>query len=68
MPIMDGFKAAKIIRETFPGIPIIALSGESGPEDLLKMEELMDGRLTKPTTKDSLDATLKSVLNKVKTT
>uniref|UniRef100_UPI0030DC9765 response regulator n=1 Tax=Vibrio caribbeanicus TaxID=701175 RepID=UPI0030DC9765 len=68
MPIMDGFKAAKIIRETFPGIPIIALSGESGAEDLLKMEELMDGRLTKPTTKDSLDATLKSVLSKSKTT
>ena len=68
MPIMDGFKAAKIIRETFPGIPIIALSGESGAEDLLKMEELMDGRLTKPTTKDSLDAALKSVLNKSKTT
>ncbi|EGA65597.1 response regulator [Vibrio brasiliensis] len=62
MPVMDGFEAASIIRQSYPAIPIIALSGESGEKDLLRMSELMDGRLSKPTTKEALDTILKSTL------
>ena len=62
MPVMDGFEAASIIRQSYPAIPIIALSGESGERDVQRMSELMDGRLSKPTTKDALDTILKSTL------
>lgn len=62
MPVMDGFEAASIIRHSFPTIPIIALSGESGEKELLRMSELMDGRLSKPTTKEALRAILNSAL------
>lgn len=65
MPVMNGFEAASIIRQSFPAIPIIALSGESGEKDLLRMSELMDGRLSKPTTKDALDKILQSTLGQV---
>ncbi|WP_428774251.1 hybrid sensor histidine kinase/response regulator [Vibrio sp.] len=54
MPIMDGFAASRIIREFLPQTPILALSGESGPRELETITELMDGRLSKPTTKQAL--------------
>ncbi|MEF1290032.1 hybrid sensor histidine kinase/response regulator [Vibrio sp. M260118] len=63
MPIMNGFEAASIMKQSFPAIPIIALSGESGEQDVLRMSELMDGRLSKPTTKEALQAILRSTLN-----
>ncbi|NVD06430.1 response regulator [Vibrio sp. JPW-9-11-11] len=61
MPVMDGFEAASIIKQHYPTIPIVALSGESGIKDIQRMSELMDGRLTKPTTKDALSAMLDSI-------
>lgn len=63
MPVMDGFEAAEIIKKSFPAIPIIALSGEAAEEDLAKIGELMDGRLSKPATKDALNSTLESVFS-----
>lgn len=62
MPVMNGFEAASIIKRSFPTIPIIALSGESGERELTMISELMDGRLSKPTTKEALDQMLKSAL------
>lgn len=61
MPVMDGFEAANIIKQHYPSIPIIALSGESGVKDIQRMSELMDGRLTKPTTKEALSTMLESI-------
>lgn len=63
MPVMDGFEAASIIRQSYPAIPIIALSGESGEKELERMGELMDGRLSKPTTKEALSKILNSTLS-----
>ncbi|WP_394144720.1 hybrid sensor histidine kinase/response regulator [Vibrio atypicus] len=63
MPIMDGFEAASIIKQSYPTIPIIALSGESGEQDIIRMSELMDGRLSKPTTKTALQRVLQSSLS-----
>lgn len=62
MPVMDGFEAASIIKRSFPTIPIIALSGESGEKDLQRISELMDGRLSKPTTKEALNTIIESTL------
>ncbi|ARC92527.1 hypothetical protein B6A42_11200 [Vibrio coralliilyticus] len=63
MPIMNGFEAASIIKRYHPTIPIIALSGEAGEKELNMISELMDGRLSKPTTKQALDKILTSVLS-----
>lgn len=63
MPIMNGFEAASIIKRYHPNIPIIALSGEAGEKELNMISELMDGRLSKPTTKQALDKILTSVLS-----
>lgn len=60
MPVMDGFEAAAIIKQSFPAIPIIALSGESAPQDLARMNQLMDGRLSKPTSKQALSKVLEN--------
>ena len=62
MPVMNGFEAANIIKCAYPTIPIIALSGESGERELSMISELMDGRLSKPTTKQALAQMLTSAL------
>lgn len=63
MPVMDGFEAAAIIKQSFPAIPIIALSGESAPQDLARINQLMDGRLSKPTSKQALSKVLNNTFH-----
>ncbi|EGU37852.1 histidine kinase [Vibrio ichthyoenteri ATCC 700023] len=58
MPVMNGFEAATIIKQTYPHIPVYALSGESGQRELDKISQIMDGHLTKPTSKEALLATI----------
>ena len=62
MPVMDGFEAATLIKRSHPSLPIIALSGESGEKELRRISELMDGRLSKPTSKQALNQILTSAL------
>ncbi len=54
MPVMNGFEAATRIKQQSPNTPVIALSGESGEHELELITNLMDGRLSKPTTKEDL--------------
>lgn len=62
MPVMDGFEAATLIKQHKPTLPIYALSGESGQIELARIRQLMDGRLTKPTTKQALKLAIESKL------
>ncbi len=49
MPVMDGFDAAALIKQTQPEIPIIALSADAMPETMIKATKHgMDDYLTKP--------------------
>ncbi|EDP59705.1 response regulator [Vibrio sp. AND4] len=64
MPKMNGFEASKLIKEISPLIPIIALSGESGEHELDMVNELMDGRLEKPTSLNALRHTLDNWLSR----
>ncbi len=49
MPIMDGFEAAALIKQTQPDLPIIALSADAMPETRTKAAKHgMDDYLTKP--------------------
>ncbi|WP_159440342.1 ATP-binding response regulator [Vibrio quintilis] len=59
MPVMNGFEATTKIKDISPETPVIALSGESGDKELQLIHELMDGRLTKPTSKSELQTMLK---------
>ena len=49
MPVMDGFEASSIIKQTQPELPIIALSADAMPETQLKASQYgMNDYLTKP--------------------
>ena len=57
MPIMDGFEATAAIRKNpiFDQIPVIALSGDTGTDDIRNMMEAgMEGHLEKPLHMDAL--------------
>lgn len=59
MPIMNGFEACRQIKAMYPNLPIIALSGESGEEEIRQITQTMDDRLLKPTTQKLLQEILK---------
>ncbi len=49
MPVMDGFEATRIIKQTHPDIPIIALTADAMPETYNKaLATGMSDYLTKP--------------------
>jgi len=49
MPILDGYKATKIIRELSKDIPIIALTANAMKEDIVKTKDAgMNDHLSKP--------------------
>ncbi|MEI8633432.1 response regulator [Vibrio sp. PP-XX7] len=54
MPVMNGFEACKLIKQTHPALPVIALSGETDEETIAEMTHTMDERLVKPTTQKQL--------------
>jgi CheY-like chemotaxis protein len=57
MPIMDGFEATEAIRANrdYEAIPVVALSGDTGVDDIRKMEEAgMEAQLEKPLRLDAL--------------
>jgi PAS domain S-box-containing protein len=61
MPIMNGFEATKIIKKSFPKIPIIAQTAYSTSDDKNKASDAgCDDFISKPISKDIL----KAVLNK----
>ncbi|MGY3569423.1 hybrid sensor histidine kinase/response regulator [Vibrio paucivorans] len=62
MPKMNGFEASELIKEISPATPIVALSGESSTYDLNRIDQLMDGRLEKPTTKQALESMITHLL------
>jgi len=67
MPIMDGFEAAALIKQTQPEIPIIALSADAMPETSAKAARYgMDDYLTKPFVPEVLFEKLARFYGKVK--
>lgn len=63
MPEMDGIECCKQIKEKFPDIKVIALTGELNPDVLVNIWlEKVDGILTKTGGVDELISTIKSVM------
>lgn len=58
MPVMDGYEATDIIREK-SNIPIIAVTADSGPQDVREaLDHKMNGHMSKPIDFEQLKATL----------
>ena len=59
MPIMDGYEATKIIRESDSEIPIIAITANAMKEDIIKSAKRgMNDHIDKPINVDKLYSTL----------
>ena len=54
MPIMDGYEAAKIIKELKPDLPIVAQSAYGLEQERARYEDVFDDYLTKPIDEDDL--------------
>lgn len=64
MPIMDGFKASKSIKELYPKLPIIAQTAYSTYEDKqLAFTAGCNDFISKPISEDLLNGLLKKYLN-----
>jgi len=67
MPILDGYEATKIIRETDKKIPIIALTANAMKEDVEKTKAVgMNEHLNKPIEVDKLYETILKYLSNEK--
>ena len=62
MPIMDGHTAALKIKETFPGLPVIAQSAYALEHEKLKFGAAFDEYLTKPINEKDLRNKLMNIL------
>ncbi|MCU4174363.1 PAS domain S-box protein [Carboxylicivirga sp. N1Y90] len=54
MPVMDGYEAAKLIKQSHPKIPILGQSAYVLENELAKYKGVFDDYLTKPISKDLL--------------
>ncbi|UFS61369.1 response regulator [Sulfurimonas sp. HSL-3221] len=66
MPVMDGFEATRAIRQDprFDAVPVVALSGDVGADDIRNMREAgMEEQLAKPLRVDALYEVMYQYLN-----
>ena len=65
MPLIDGYKLAKIIRDKGnKALPIIALTADAFPERKAEcLKSGMNDRITKPVSLETLKKTLEKYLN-----
>ena len=64
MPVMDGYTAAKKIKEIRPNLPIIAQTAYATKEDHAKYHHAFDDYLTKPFTVDQMIGLINKHLTK----
>ncbi len=63
MPLLDGYKAVKKIRETDSSIPIVALTAYSYTEEIIKIKECgFNTHISKPYNKNELLYTIKGLV------
>jgi CheY-like chemotaxis protein len=63
MPEMNGIELAKVVRDQWPTLPIILLTGNSGVPDESQIDQLFDLRLKKPIRFEELALHLKQILS-----
>ena len=66
MPIMNGYDAARAIRQSGNRVPIIAMTANAMPEDIKRAGEAgMDDHIAKPLDLPKMMATIARVLKKL---
>ncbi len=64
MPVVDGYEAAKVIKEFNPEMPIIAQSAYAMEHEIKKFSKIFDDYITKPIKADELKLKMKKWLKK----
>jgi two-component system, cell cycle response regulator DivK len=65
MPVLDGWEATRRLKETYPGVPVIVLSGHTGGEEGRRAKEAGgDVLLTKPFGPEALELAVRIVLKR----
>jgi len=65
MPVLDGWEATRRLKETYPQVPVIVLSGHTGGEGGRKAKEAGgDVLLTKPFGPEALELAVRIVLKR----
>jgi len=67
MPIMDGFTAAKLIKEFRPNLPVIAQTAFALDTDIDRFKDVFDDYITKPINKDILNEKLNKFIENINT-
>lgn len=62
MPVMDGVEAARQIKQKFPLLKIIAMTGQPNSENSRLVKEICDAFLEKPFRVVELRETVKTIL------
>jgi CheY-like chemotaxis protein len=63
MPVMDGVEAARQIKQKFPHLKIVAMTGQPSSENAHSVKEICDAFLEKPFRVVELRETVKTILN-----
>lgn len=66
MPVMDGFQAAKLIKQSHPGTPIIAQSAFALTHEKEQFSSVFDDYLTKPIEVNNFNLVINKYLSKEK--
>jgi CheY-like chemotaxis protein len=65
MPVLDGWEATRRLKETYPQVPVIVLSGHTGGEGGRRAKEAGgDVLLTKPFGPEALELAVRIVLKR----
>ena len=65
MPVMDGWEAIRRLKEAYPSVPVIVLSGHTGGEGGRRAKEAGgDVLLTKPFGPEALELAIRIVLKR----
>jgi two-component system, cell cycle response regulator DivK len=65
MPVLDGWEATRRLKETYPSVPVIVLSGHTGGEEGRRAKEAgSDVMLTKPFGPEALELAIRVLLKR----
>ncbi|MBE0662351.1 MAG: PAS domain S-box protein [Bacteroidales bacterium] len=67
MPKMDGYAAARLIREFKPQLPIIAQTAHAAQTEIEKFQDVFDDYITKPFTKEKIRNLFEKNFDRMKT-
>lgn len=62
MPVMNGYTAARIIKEAYPDLPVVAQTAHAVQSEIETYSAVFDDYITKPFTKKKIELVIKNCL------